>query len=104
MEDVLEEEDPPVGEGSHLSGETPQAAEQPEFQLLSEIDRLEASNSAAKSALHELQGPLTQLREALTKLTAETEDCSKGIAAIQAIAAALIQKRADSPGPATGTL
>ena len=43
LEDILEVEGPPVGEGSHISGETPQAAEQPEFQLLSEIDRLEAS-------------------------------------------------------------
>ena len=66
LKDILEEEGPPVGEGSYISGETLQAAEQPEFQLLSEIDRLEASNSAAKTALHELQGLLTQLQEALT--------------------------------------
>ena len=69
LKDILEEEGPPVGEGSYISGETPQAAEQPEFQLLlSEVERLAASNTATKSALDELQGPLAQLQEALTSI------------------------------------
>jgi len=41
----LEEHGPPVGQGSPVPGETPQAAEQPLLKLLDEVDKLAKSNT-----------------------------------------------------------
>ncbi|KAL0040206.1 hypothetical protein WJX77_000305 [Trebouxia sp. C0004] len=66
LEGILEEQGPPVGQGSHVPGETPQAAEQPLFQLLTQVQQLVESNSATRSSLDELQRSLAQMQEALT--------------------------------------
>ena len=87
-------------------------AEQPLFQLLSQVEKLVKSNRNTRSSLNELQRPLAQMQEALTglsnavaKLVDDNDDRSNGIAGIKAMAAALVLTQPErSPAPAEGML
>ena len=80
-------------------------AEQPLFQLLSEVEKLVDSNKNIKSSLAQMQEALTGLSNAVAKLVVDTDDCSNGIAGIQACAAALFLTQPEhSPAPAGGML
>ena len=64
----MEEQGPPVGEGSHTSQERPPRRLSSQSSSCCEVERLAASNTATKSALDELQAPLAQMQEALTSM------------------------------------
>ena len=51
-----------------------------------------------------MQEALTGINNIVAKLAVDNDDCSKGIAGIEAITAALIQACSDSPAPARGML
>ena len=58
-----------------------------------------------QEALAQMQEALTGLSNAVAKLVVDTDDCSNGIASIQACAAALVLTEPEhSPAPAGGML